>query len=410
MNRNQTKKITDSDVANAKSSEREYVIHDSEVRGLSLRLHPSGAKSWTVRKVVDGVPRHVHLGGAEQIGVDRARVLAHEKLSKGLAPGLNTNSSAISFRAFEKMYYKRTRMSWKESTRRSYVSHMRSRIMPAFAHRDIASISRADVARWFHDSSVLYPGGANRNLDFLRSMFSAAIRWGLLPAGYVNPCVGIKKNRREHVGRVISEEELSRLGTAMSTCTSRSAEGVAILKLLLLTGCRLREVLQLTWGEVRGDHIALKDAKCGPRIVPLNPAAKNILMSRKPTTQESYVFPSPRNPSRPRRDVNSVWNTLKKAADLDSNIRIHDLRHTFASHALMSGESMIMTGALLGHKNHRSTSRYVHLQDDHLLAAAERVSCEISKYFSNLQSRFGCKPPACYPMIANKTAHRRHAG
>ena len=144
-----------------------------------------------------------------------------------------------------------------------------------------------------------------------------------------------------------------------------------IVRLLLLTGCRKSEIVRLRWSEVHEEFLVLADAKTGPRKVPLNSRARNII-DRQPRSGSPYVFPSPRDPSRPRGAELGLWPRVRREAGIE-DVRLHDLRHTHASHAVINGVPVPVVSRLLGHADVGMTLRYAHLGDREIEAAAERV-------------------------------------
>jgi integrase len=156
-------------------------------------------------------------------------------------------------------------------------------------------------------------------------------------------------------------------------------QGAKAILLILLTGCRRGEILNLKWKDVKEDRIALSEAKTGPRDVWLSDIAKDLLRELRRRSQSPLVFPDPKDPCRPRKTL-SCWATLRELADLPKDIRIHDLRHTYASHAVLAGESLPITGALVGHKSLKSTARYTHLDPGQVLKAAEDVQKKIAEW------------------------------
>ena len=144
-----------------------------------------------------------------------------------------------------------------------------------------------------------------------------------------------------------------------------------IIRLLLLTGCRKGEIVHLRWSEVHRDALVLADSKTGARKVPLNTQARRIL-ERQARGGSPFVFPSPLDPSRPRSYALSLWHRVRRQADIE-DVRLHDLRHTHASHAVMNGVPVPVVSRLLGHSSVRMTLRYAHLGDREIEAAAERI-------------------------------------
>ena len=154
-------------------------------------------------------------------------------------------------------------------------------------------------------------------------------------------------------------------------------EQADIIRLLLLTGCRRSEILRLRWSEVDRDRLVLADGKTRPRIVPLNTPARRIL-ERRPRGASPFVFPSPRDPARPRSRNLAFWYRARHEAGIE-DVRLHDLRHTHASHAVMNGVPVPVVARLLGHSDVRTTLRYAHLGDREIKQAAERVGQAIAE-------------------------------
>ena len=193
-----------------------------------------------------------------------------------------------------------------------------------------------------------------------------------------NPTRGIERNRRPRMTRFLSREEVARLHGVLDAEDGKgNQEHADIIRLLPLTGCRKNEILRLRWSEVGDDMLELVDSKTGPRKVPLNARARRIL-ARRPRGEGAFVFPSPRNPARPLSDNLDFWFRVRREAGIE-DVRLHDLRHTHASHAAMSGVPIPVVSRLLGHSSVRMTLRYAHLGDREIEQAAERVGHEIAK-------------------------------
>ena len=187
-------------------------------------------------------------------------------------------------------------------------------------------------------------------------------------------------NRRTALTRFLSRDELRRLHRALdrhARTNTQCARQADIIRLLLLTGCRRGEILTLRWNEVDADTIALGDAKTGPRTVYLNVRARRII-ERQPRGQSAFVFPSERNPERPYRPHLPLWDRVRTEAGIE-DVRLHDLRHTMASHAVMNGVPVPVVSRLLGHSNVQMTLRYAHLADKDIEAAAERVGAAMAR-------------------------------
>ena len=195
--------------------------------------------------------------------------------------------------------------------------------------------------------------------------------------------------------RFLSCEEVHRLHRALDRNAGRSASArqqADIIRLLILTGCRKNEILALRWAKVHPDALALADSKTGPRKVPLNAKARRIL-ERQPRGESPFVFPSPRDSTRPRTSDLTLWDTVCREAGIE-DVRLHTLRHTVASHAVMNGVPVPVVSRLLGHSNAQMTLRYAHLADRDIEAAAERVGAAMARAMA-----LACPHPA----------RRRHA-
>ena len=237
--------------------------------------------------------------------------------------------------------------------------YLKARILPAFGRMPLDRIGPEDVSAWFDAASKDRPGAANRASEILRAMMFRAEEWGLRERG-ANPCLGIAKNPRKQVARFLDADELARLGRALDAREARWPEAVAAIRLLALTGCRQSEVLNL------------RDSKTGPRAVPLGEAARALIDAlpgeRKPN---GYLFPRYAE-GRSSYSLTSCWRAACEDSKL-GRLRLHDLRHTAASQAVMSGENLPLVGKLLGHRRHRTTAGYAHLAAAHLVEAAEKV-------------------------------------
>ena len=190
--------------------------------------------------------------------------------------------------------------------------------------------------------------------------------------------IGIAKNPRNHVARFLVADELARLGHALDAREAEWPEAVAAIRLLALTGCRRSEVLNLHWRNIGADALNLEDSKTGPRAVPLGEAARaHIAALPRAGDPDAFLFPRHAE-GRGAYSLATCWRAVCADAKL-GRLRLHDLRHTAASHAVMSGENLPLVGKLLGHRRHRTTAGYAHLADEHLVEAAERVGRTIAE-------------------------------
>lgn len=269
----------------------------------------------------------------------------------------------------------------KPSTRQRVDSAFRTQLLPTFGPIRLSEINSEAVHAWFDRYSQTAPAGANRTLDILRQIFNFAIECGHLES---NPTRGVRRNPRPKITRFLSRDEISRVLAVLDAHRGRGSgrQQSTIIHLLLLTGCRKSEIVRLRWEEIDGDVLRLLDTKTGPRIVFLSQSAQ-ALIARQPRTGSPYVFPSPRDGSRPRSPELSLWRKVRRKAKIE-DVRLHDLRHTFASHAAMRGVSLPVLSQLLGHSRDRMAMRYTHVGDRQAVEAAERIGKGIAELLGNL--------------------------
>jgi integrase len=175
-------------------------------------------------------------------------------------------------------------------------------------------------------------------------------------------------------------DELARLGKALLEAEQNVTEptpAIAAFRLLLVTGCRRNEIQTLKWEYIQGTSLVLPDSKTGAKKVALGNVALEILMAMPRVSNNPYVIPGKR-PLTHLTDLERPWRRIRKRAGL-ADVRIHDLRHSFASNAIGLGESLPMIGKLLGHTQVQTTARYAHLANDPVQLAADRVSSDMAR-------------------------------
>jgi integrase len=240
-------------------------------------------------------------------------------------------------------------------------------LLPVFGAMQPDKVTRADVAR-LHSAMHATPVAANRTLATLKALYGWAARHELVADGY-NPARSIEKYAERARERFLTSDEFARLGDALDTCAVDPA-AVAAIKLLILTGCRLREILELRWDYVDFDRavIFLPDSKTGKKPVYLSAAALGIL--RNLPRRSDYVAPS--RTGRPYADIKGPWATVTGVAGLEG-LRLHDLRHSFASIGAGAGLGLPILGKLLGHSQAATTQRYAHLASDPMHQAVNTI-------------------------------------
>lgn len=370
------RRLTDANVAKLAPAAREYTVRDTRHAGLGVRVRPSGHRSFVYCRKGEGRARRITLGPAALMGVEEARAMCRE-LETAPPAGRPERGAVPTFADFVAGPGQACFDRCKPSTRHAATLVLNARLLPAFGALPLNRITRAGVTRWFDEYSRTAPGGANRTLDLLRRILNHAIACGHLRT---NPARGIRRNPRLKLTRFLSREEIGRLHRALDRhagARPSRARQADIIRLLLLTGCRRGEIVTLRWQDVDGDALNLADAKTGPRRVVLNAPARAIL-ERQPRTAHAHVFPSPADPSRPLSHHLPLWPSVRKEAGIE-DVRLHDLRHTFASHAVLQGIPLPVVSRLLGHKRPSMTLRYAHVSDRETEAAAERIAAAIAR-------------------------------
>ena len=355
------------------------VYWDGELTGFGVRVRASGRKNYIVQTRVRGKLRWFTIGPHGPLNADEARARAMEILAlafKGIDPREGTPqaegspSVAALGRRFLEEYVP---IYCKPSTEAQYRRMVKRFVDPAIGDLTVEEIQRKDIAALHYgmrDTSYQ----ANRTLGMLSKMFSLAEVWNWRPDGS-NPCRHVRNYKEHKRERFLSERETARLGAVLRDLEEEMPSAVAAFRLLLLTGCRMSEIRDLRWEYVRDDCIELPDSKTGGRIVPLGPEARAILASIPRERGNPWVFVG-RFPGTHRTDLQRPWRLIRKRAGLE-DVRIHDLRHSFASRALALGESLTMIGRLLGHTQVQTTARYAHLARDSLQTAAARITGSI---------------------------------
>lgn len=374
-----TKRTVDSLYPKAK----DYFVWDTQIAGFGIRIMPSGAKTYQAQYRKGGRTRRVSVGRHGKITVDEARKLAKEvmgQVAKGENPAedISQHRKAPTIAALcERFFQSHVLERCKPSTQKEYRRAIDLFINPALGRFKVVDVERKDIAE-LHHKFRNKPYQANRTLGVLSKMFNLAEIWGLRPDGS-NPCRHVPKYREVKRQRYLSNAELQRLGHTLSEVESEGSETpfiVAAFRLLILTGCRLGEIQTLKWDYITPDGMELPDTKTGARRIPLPAAARAVLSALPQMPNNPYVIAG-KVEGKHATDLQHPWRRIRDRAGL-SNVRIHDLRHTYASNAVSSGMPIQMVGRLLGHTQIQTTMRYAHLADDPVRQAAEENAARLN--------------------------------
>ncbi len=343
-------------------------IRDTDLRGFGVRILPSGRRRYFVHAQTGGRRSWKTVGDAGAMPLAEAREAARAHLAALRAgdPSRPAAAAEIPFEEVAEAAFRRHSRTWKPGTLEVNRRYLKNQILPRFRGRPVGAITGADVRQWFASLRPT-PAAADRALPVLSVIMREAETLGHRPEGG-NPCRNVRRHRRRGRERFLSREEARRLGGALARHDGHAL--AAAVRLLLLTGCRRSEVMTLQWRDFHDGHLFLRDGKTGPRTVWLSSAARAVLdgLPRNGT----WVFPG-RNGTGPAQGLSRFWQRLRDEAGL-RDVRLHDLRHSYASFALRSGETVLTIGRLLGHGRPETTLKYIHLDDGSVRDAVDAVA------------------------------------
>ena len=416
-----TKQIIDTLLPEAK----DYVVWCGKLPGFGCRVRPSGHKSFIVMYRAGGrnaTPRKVTIGAYGKLTVDQAReeagkILAKAELGEDVAQERARVRAEMTVSELCDEYMREGVDHKKASTLASDHSRIECHIRPLLGTKRIGAVTRADISHFLRDVATgkarrnvktgkrgrsIVRGGrgaASRTVRLLGGIFTYAVRREYLKD---NPCRGVLLYKDKKGERFLSMEEFRRLGETLRLAETEglpwefnegkktkhrpvrpenqrevfSSHVVAAIRLLMMTGCRLREILHLRWADVDFERgvLNLPDSKTGQKKVLIAGPALAILGTLK---RSSIYVIAGNDPEKPRADLNRPWRRIVRHAELDG-LRLHDLRHSYASIGAASGMGLLALGKLLGHNSPSTTQRYAHLADDPLRRMSEGIANTIA--------------------------------
>jgi integrase len=412
------RRITKRTVDTLQPNDNEFTVWDDAVTGFGVRVRPTGAKSYVVvyrAGAGRGAPvRRYTIASVGKIAPERARARAKVILG-AVAHGHDPANQKTAERGTptvaelaDRFMADHVRSKRKLATAEFYRDILDRLVKPAVGTTKADKLTRLQVGK-LHSSLSDTPFQANRVLAVVGSMYAFAGRTGFVPEG-TNPAKGIDKFKESRRERFLTSEELERLGIAIREAettgipwtvdeskpnakhvpkakrsTKIAPSAAAALRLLLFTGCRLREILHLRWEyvDVERGCLFLPDSKRGRKTVVLNAPALAVLAGLERVGL--YVLPGD-DPAQPRHDLKRPWEAVTKHAGL-IDVRLHDLRHTYASFGAGGGLGLPIIGRLLGHAQAATTARYAHLDNDPLRRASESIASKIAAALDGGASR-----------------------
>ncbi len=378
---NISKKVT---LTAVQQMEDDQIIRDTELKGFGVRKR-KGRPSYFLQTRVNGRQRWITIGvhGAPWTPAsarkEALRILSETKTGVDHNEERKRNRSIPLIKDAAVLFLEEHGAKVSQITLRDYKRLVRDYILPSFGNYKVDELNKAAVSK-AHTKWGERQRNANHALSVLSKFMSWAEEEGFRQ-GQTNPCKGVKRYRENKRERYLSREEFDRLGNVLSEAEATGAENlyaIAAIRLLILTGARVSEILTLTWEEVDLERglLLLKTSKTGQKPIYLNKASVMILDSLPRLSKNPYVIIGSK-PATHLASLRKHWVRICREAKLN-DVRLHDLRHSFASLAASGGASLPIIGRLLGHTQPQTTARYAHLANDPLREVNEMVGEQLS--------------------------------
>lgn len=390
---------------------RFYTVEDADQKGLILQVNTSGAMSWLIYYRVDGQRRRPRIGSYPELSIDDARAMAREIVSnadKGIDYSQQKKDArkADTFAQFAQLYLEDAKPHLTPAVWARAQQQIKNTLLPAWGGRRLKNIKPDDVARMHrqlarkrkrtiaaavtpkqfekYQRECGGPSAANRCLATVKVMFNLAERDRLIDKGS-NPAIGIKMLHEEPVEKYLTPDELGRLAEALRNAQESSPYAVAAIRLLMLTGARKREILDLKWEHVDAAGRCLRlpkrktSKKTGNKPIYLNEPALRVLTDLANIRVQGNPFVICGHVTGAQLvNLSRIWNRICKAAKLEG-VRIHDLRHVYGGVGAGLGMGLPILGKLLGHVTPAMTQRYANLAPDPVHAAAEAIGAALAE-------------------------------
>lgn len=399
------RKITKQLVDSSEPGSKTYFIWDTDVKGFALKVSIVGKKTYICEYRTAGgragfkrrftIGRHGSPWTAELARDEARKLLGSVAHGEDPATAKQSLKRRMTISELCDQYAEFGCPLKKASTLATDVGRIKRHIKPLLGNRFVEELTRGDIMKFMqditngstkldektrrHGRSIVRggKGTASRTVGLLGAIYTYAISCEVVES---NPCRGIKRFPDKKCMRFLSQQEIVRLGNALKKASEEGEndKAIAIIKLLAFTGARKGEIEKLKWFEVDLDKHFLRfaDSKTGQKIIPINQAAVAVIATQRPRQGNPFVFPADRSDGF-FEGLPKIWRRVRKIAGLE-DVRIHDLRHSFASVAVAGGASLPIIGALLGHKDTATTQRYAHLSADPLRAASQAVADAIA--------------------------------
>ena len=403
-NDKQTLKFTKTALEALQPTADRQTIYDEVTTGLAVRISPSGHKSfyfyYRPGKGRNSPSKKIQLGVFPDMTPEQARLKARQlaaQVINGLDPSKelqNAKTAQTVAEVIQSFFEQHVDAKLKNASRRLYKGLLNNHILPNLGKTKIEEVSHKDVAR-LHHALRESPYMANRTAAVLSKFFNWCELHGYRDR-HTNPAEGLEKFKEHKRMEFMKSTDLEAIGQALSSLEATgkiSPFPAAALRLLLLTGARLEEILSLKWSylDLEAALANLPDSKTGFKVLHLPAPAVEILRNL-PRFDSEYIFASDESKSGHLSSLRRTWSAVCERANLKGSWRIHDLRHAFASAAVNSGASLPMIGALLGHSQTSTTARYAHLANNPVHDLAEKTGGQIAEGWNKAPADNGIIP------------------
>lgn len=393
-------RLTEANVEALAPDGRDRFVFDARQPGFAIRITPSGTKIFTAQGYVNGRKRRITVGYHPNVSVAQAREAALQALAdmrRGNDPIIERKTRLTAAKAREmtlaqladKWLADYVRPKLKPHTIRDYQQLLRQHILPVLGQLSVAHIGRDDVVH-LHVAMAEIPRRANYAIATIRALLNFAIELGLRPSGS-NPARGIKPYRENKRERFLTEAEIAKAADAIAAAEQAGTigpHGAAGLRLCLFTGARSGEITAVEWSHINWQRrlIRLPDSKTNePRTIHLSEPALEVL--RGLPRIGPFVIAGAK-PGEAYQNLRRAWIFAREHVGLQ-DVRLHDLRHSFASLAASKGISLQTIGKLLGHRDPQTTARYSHLATDAVAAVNDEIGTAMQAAIAK-----GSPPPA----------------
>jgi len=380
-------KITKRNVDSQMPSDKSVYLWDSELSGFGLKVLPSRRKTYLVQYRLGGRrgrTRRMTIGVHGTVTPEQARREAKillAQVSLGIDPMADKDKAKQAptmHELLQKFLKEHAKAKLSQSTQVEYETVIRLKVPPSLKRKYIHEITRRDISR-LHQNMSDMPSRANKTVMVLSKFFNWCEE-NEFRDDHTNPCRHVKKYKEEARQRFLSQDEQQRLEQTLQIAEHEEIATIytiEAIRMLMFTGARLREILDLKWKYINWQQgvLNLPKSKTGAKTIYLNQQATEVLQRMIRQIGNPYVFCGVKQ-GQPIINIQKPWRRIRGLADLE-DVRLHDLRHTFASVAVMNGMSLPIVGALLGHSKPQTTARYAHLAADPLREAAEMIGNKI---------------------------------